>query len=73
MLDNETVKPLVVRPKEACVMLSCTPPTLYNLINSKELDSFKEGEHGRRLIVVRSIYAYIARKLAAEQNATAAA
>jgi excisionase family DNA binding protein len=73
---EKTVKPLVVRPKEACVMLSCTAPTLYKLIGSKELESFRDGpqgwQGGRRLITVASIHAYIARKLA-EQNATAAA
>jgi hypothetical protein len=76
MLENEippaAIKPLVVRPSAARVMLSCTQPTLYKLLNAGELQSFKEGEHGRRLIVVQSIYDYIARKVAAEK-ATAAA
>jgi hypothetical protein len=63
------VSPLVVRPNAACVMLSCSRPTLYNLINANEIESFKEAQHGRRLITVASIHSYIARGLAGARAA----
>ena len=55
-------EPLVVKPARACQMLSCGRTRLYQLIAAKELDSFLDG--GARKIVVASIHAYIARRLA---------
>jgi hypothetical protein len=53
---------LVVKPARACEMLSCGRTRLYQLLAAKELDSFLDG--GARKVVVASIYAYIARRLA---------
>jgi excisionase family DNA binding protein len=56
------IEPLIVRPAQACVMLSCSIPRLYELINAGELESLKDG--AARKITVASIQRYIARKLA---------
>jgi excisionase family DNA binding protein len=53
--------PLIVKPKAARVMLSCSHKRLYELINAKELESFKDGRS--RKITTASIAAYIERKL----------
>jgi hypothetical protein len=60
--------PLVVKPKEARRLLSCSHTRLYELLATRELDSFRDG--GARKITVASIHHYIARKLAAN-SATA--
>jgi len=58
---------LLVRPKRARAMLGgCGAERLYQLINSGELSSFREGR--ARLITVASIYALIERRLAASQG-----
>jgi hypothetical protein len=56
---RETVAPLVVKPKDARIMLSCSQERLYQLLNAGELQSFKDGR--ARKITVESIKAYIKR------------
>jgi excisionase family DNA binding protein len=58
--------PLVVRPKEACALLNCSPDTLYRLLNSDQLSSFTRGR--ARLIAVSEINAYLARQFAAGEK-----
>lgn len=48
-------------------MLCVSRAKLYEILNSRQIDSFKEGKS--RLIIVASIHNYIARKLAAEKAA----
>jgi hypothetical protein len=55
-------KPLVVKPRAACLLLSCGITRLYELLNAGELSSFLDGKS--RKITTASIEAYIARKLA---------
>jgi hypothetical protein len=52
---------LVVKPGRAMVMLDVSRTRLYELLNSKELESFKDGSS--RKITVSSIRAYVARHL----------
>jgi hypothetical protein len=53
--------PLVVRPARAMVMLDCGFTQLYELLNSGELKSYREGKS--RKIIVKSIYDLIERRL----------
>jgi hypothetical protein len=53
---------IVVKPREACVMLACGVTKLYELMNSGELESYLDG--ASRKITVRSIEALIGRRLA---------
>jgi excisionase family DNA binding protein len=53
----------LVSPKAACERLNCSIPTIYGLIRSGELESFKIGKY--RKILERSIDALIARGIAA--------
>jgi excisionase family DNA binding protein len=55
---------LVVKPREACRMLSCGNTRLYELLNASELESYRDG--GSRKITVASIHAYVRRRLAEE-------
>ena len=55
------MRPLVVRPRDACTLLSCSRRYLYKLIADRELESFKDGRS--RKIVVASIDRYIERRL----------
>lgn len=59
--------PLLVKPNAAMTMLCVSRAKLYEIINRREIESFKEGKS--RLIIVASIHNYIARKLAAEKVA----
>jgi hypothetical protein len=59
---------LVVSPRRARQMLDCGNTRLYELIKNNELESFLDGRS--RKIVVASIRAYVARKLAAAVVAT---
>lgn len=52
---------MIVRPRAAEKLLSCSHKRLYELINAGELESFKDGRS--RKITMASIHAYIARKL----------
>jgi hypothetical protein len=54
--------PLVVKPKVAWKMLACSNTRGYELLAAGELQSFKDGKS--RKILVASIEAYIARRLA---------
>jgi hypothetical protein len=65
------VERLVVSPRLARQMLDCGNTRLYELIKNNELESFLDGRS--RKIVVASIRAYIARKLAAAAITTDAA
>jgi hypothetical protein len=56
------VKPLLVKPRIACLLLSCGVTRLYELLNAGELSSFLDGKS--RKITTASIEAYIARRLA---------
>lgn len=66
---NTVHSPLVVRPRAAREMLSCANERLYQLLNSGELESFRDGR--ARLITVASIHAYIRRRLAEAGGAPA--
>jgi excisionase family DNA binding protein len=59
---------LVVSPKRACALLDCSRPTLYGMINSGELRSYKDGSS--RKILTSSIMQRIERKLAEAQATT---
>jgi len=59
-------KPLVVKPRGACVLLGCGMTYLYELINAGEIESFKDGKS--RKITTASIDAYIARHLEASKG-----
>jgi hypothetical protein len=66
---KSTVVPLIVRPRDARVMLSCSQKTLYLLINANELESFRD--RGARKITVESINAYISRGLSKSRKRAA--
>jgi len=53
---------LLVKPKEAWRLLSCSNTHGYELLKRGELESFLDG--GSRKITLASIHKYIARKLA---------
>jgi excisionase family DNA binding protein len=59
--------PLVVRPREACRLLSCSPPSLYRLIRTGEIASFLDGRS--RKIVTASLHDFVARRAAAPRKA----
>jgi excisionase family DNA binding protein len=56
--------PLVASPNQAMKALLVSRSTLYSLINAGELQSYTEGRSRR--ITVKSISAYVERRLAAE-------
>jgi excisionase family DNA binding protein len=56
--------PLVASPNQAMKALMVSRATLYSLINAGELESYTEGRSRR--ITVKSIGAYVERRLAAE-------
>jgi hypothetical protein len=60
---GELGRALVVSPRTACLMLSCSHKRLYQLLADGQLDSFKENRS--RKITVASIRLLIARGLAA--------
>jgi len=60
---NTEVEPLAVKPRVAWQMLQCSNTHGYELLNSGELESFRDG--GSRKITVASIKRYIARRLEA--------
>ena len=55
------IEVLLVRPKQACEMLSIGQTRLFELLNNNELQSFEDG--GGRWISVASIKGYVARQL----------
>ena len=56
--------PIVASPNQAMKALLVSRSTLYALINAGELESYTEGRSRR--ITVKSIAAYVNRRLAAE-------
>ena len=58
----DDVERLAVSPKKACFMLDCSHTYLYELINARELTSFRVGKF--RKILVSSIHDYVQRCLA---------
>jgi len=56
------VEPMVVRPKQACILLGCGPTRLFDLLNAGELESYRDGRS--RLITLDSIKRRVARLLA---------
>jgi hypothetical protein len=61
--------PLVVKPKIAWQMLSCSNTRGYELLAAGELDSFRDGRS--RKVTVESIRRYIAQRLSSSQGTTA--
>jgi hypothetical protein len=57
-------EPLVVSPKRACQMLDCSMTRFYELSNSGQIQSYREGKS--RKAIVASIKAHIARQLKQE-------
>jgi hypothetical protein len=57
-------EPLVVSPKRACQMLDCSMTRLYELLNSGQIQSYREGKS--RKAIVASIKAHIVRQLELE-------
>ncbi len=53
---------LVVSPTKAKALLDIGTTRLYELINSGQLESFRDGQ--RRKILMRSIHAYVDRQFA---------
>jgi excisionase family DNA binding protein len=64
-------QPLVVSPRTACRMLACGLTRLYELIATRELESYRDGSVRR--ITTRSISAYIERQLDRSQPASSSA
>jgi hypothetical protein len=60
--SQQTVVPLVVRPKQAWAMLGCSHDTGYKLLERGELETYLDGG-ARKITGVASIKAYIARQL----------
>jgi hypothetical protein len=58
------VEPLAVPPKVAAQMLGFGKTHLFKLLKNGELESYLDGRRARR-VLVRSINAYVERKLAA--------
>ena len=58
-------EPLVVSPRRARSMLDCGNTRLYELIAAHELETFRDGKS--RKITVKSIKAYIARRIEASR------
>jgi hypothetical protein len=56
------LEPIVVRPKQACIMLSIGHTRLFAMLRDGELESYMDG--GSRLITVASIRAHVAKGLA---------
>jgi hypothetical protein len=62
--ESDTI--LVVSPKGACRMLGCSITRLYELLNAREIVSYRDGKS--RKILVASIRSYIDRQIAAEET-----
>jgi hypothetical protein len=64
-LSSAPIEPLLVRPRQAMVLLNCGADYLWKLIRNDDLSSFT-GHNGRsRWITTASIRQYIQRQLAA--------
>jgi hypothetical protein len=64
MNDDDTIEPLVVRPRDAQRLLGCGNTKFYKIL--PELECYKEGS--ATLVTVRSIKERVARKLAEAQS-----
>jgi hypothetical protein len=62
--NMEDSEPLVVSPKRGCQMLDCSMTRFYELLNSGQIQSYREGKS--RKAIVASIKAHIARQLELE-------
>ena len=62
--DLTDTEPLVVSPKRGCQMLDCSMTRFYELLNSGQIESYREGKS--RKAIVASIKAHIARQLELE-------
>ena len=62
--DPTGTEPLVVSPKRGCQMLDCSMTRFYELLNSGQIQSYREGKS--RKAIVASIQAHIARQLERE-------
>lgn len=67
MQDTLAIKPLAVAPKDGFAMIGISKSKGWELIASRELETFKIGRSTR--ITVASIEALIARQLASRQLA----
>ena len=68
-IEGYDLAALVVKPKVAWKMLACSNTRGFELIAAGQLESFRDGRS--RKITVASIHRFIARRLAAEREATA--
>jgi hypothetical protein len=66
LISDDYSDALVVPPKGACRMLSCSITRLYELLNSREIESYRDGKS--RKVVVASIRSYVSRQIAAEDS-----
>ena len=57
---------LIVKPRDACKMLSCSRKRLYQMLAHGDLESFKDGRS--RKITVNSIKRHIASRLASGRS-----
>ena len=57
-------EPLVVSPKRGCQMLDCSMTRFYELLNTGQIQSYREGKS--RKAIVASIKAHVARQLEQE-------
>jgi hypothetical protein len=64
ILKSENCEPLAVSVKKGCAIIDSGPTRLYELINSGEIESYRDGKS--RKVVVASLKAYVERQIAAE-------
>jgi excisionase family DNA binding protein len=59
MSSNPSLKPLAVSPRDAALLMGVSRSRVYELLNSGELPSYKDGR--RRLILVSDIETWLGR------------
>jgi hypothetical protein len=64
MSELPEIDPLAVSPKKASALLDVGLTQLYQLLGSREIESFRVGKS--RKVLVASLNAYVARQVAAE-------
>jgi len=62
--DSQNIAPLVTSPKVARVLIDCSMTRLYELLNSGEITSYRDGKS--RKIIVASLNDLIERRLREE-------
>jgi excisionase family DNA binding protein len=62
-------EPLAVSPRRAAFLLDCGVTRVYELINSRQLESYRDG--ASRKVTVASIKAYIEARLVASADKAA--